>query len=146
MSDKKFDVIVVGAGLSHRPLIGNAMATLLTERGLVMPADPQLAYSEDVDWKSLTSQLDTIIHVLFRQSFKARHEGRIERYNRRQPRNGRIPLEWNRKIKWQPRFFSAPSRKSHFSQSRLRLSQVQSLGRCTDARLRKACSLDWSVL
>lgn len=81
-----------------------------------------------------------------RASFRRQYEGRIARQQRKEPRNGSIYLEWNRKLKWQPRFFSAPSRKSHFSQSRLRLSQVQSLGRSTTSRLLKACSLDWSVL
>ncbi|MND90860.1 hypothetical protein D3C80_829560 [compost metagenome] len=81
-----------------------------------------------------------------RASFRVRHEGRIARLQRKEPRNGSIYLEWNRKLKWQPRFFSAPSRKQHFSQSRLRLSQVQLLGRSTTQRLHKACSLDWSAL
>lgn len=132
MSDK-FDVIVVGCG--HTPLIGSCLSRVLNEHRLVVPYDPQMMYSEEpIDWEALTKQLDNMISVAFRQSFRERYQGRIERYQRRQPRWPRTFLEWNRKHKWQPRFFSAPSRKQHFSQSQLRLSQVQLLGRPTIGR------------
>ena len=138
MSDK-FDVIVVGCG--HMPLIGTSLSRVLNENRLVIPYDPNLMYSEEpIDWEALTKQLDTLIAVAFRRSFRERHEGRIERYQRRQPRRPRTLFEWNRKIKWQPRFFSAPSRKQHFSQSRLRLSQVLSLAHPTIGRLHRVSS------
>jgi len=139
MSDK-FDVLIVGFGRNYAPLITDSLVTLLNERGLVMPCDPQLAYSEDVDLEAFAKQLDILVSVMFRESFKDRYEARIERYNRRQPRKSCTLLEWNRKIRWQPRFFSAPSRKQHFSQSRLRLSQVLSSGHRIPGRLRRDSS------
>ena len=133
-------VIVLGFGHHLAPLVSDSLTQMLSERGVVVPINPQLALEEEIDFKALTKQLDNILSVLFRESFRDRYEARIERYQRRQPRKSCNLFEWNRKIKWQPRFFSGPSRKSHFSQSRLRLSQVLSSGHRIPGRLRRDSS------
>lgn len=126
--------------------IGSVMFTYKSWTALGYDVEIVCSDSEELR-KEVEEARQRLLNQKFpRASFRRQYEGRIARQQRKEPRNGSTYLEWNRKLKWQPRFFSAPSRKSHFSQSRLRLSQVQSLGRSTAARLHKACSLDWSVL
>ena len=138
MCDNK-RILIVGFGHSA-PLVSDAIAAMLSERGVVMPVDPQLRLSEDFDYKAAMTQLDAVIKTLFRESFREEYKDRIDRYQRKWPRRGCTLLPWNRKIKWQPRFFSGPSRRLHFSQSQLRLSQVLSWRQPMPGRLRRDSS------
>ncbi|MNB85827.1 hypothetical protein D3C75_327480 [compost metagenome] len=92
------------------------------------------------DYEITMRELELSIAVAFRQSFREAYKERIDRYQRKWPRRGCTLLPWNRKVKWQPRFFSGPSRRLHFSQSQLRLSQVLSWRQPLPGRLRRDSS------
>jgi len=81
------------------------------------------------------------LNVITRQPFRLKHRDRIDRYNRVWPRHGAPMLTWNRNLKWLPRFYDSP-RKSYFSQSQLRRSQVMSWHPVLDIHPHTVCSLE----
>lgn len=87
-----------------------------------------------------SKELDRQLNILTRQPFRLTYKDRIERYNRVWPRNGCPMLTWNRDRKWLPRFYATP-RKSYFSQSQLRLSQVLSRRPISICQQHTVCSL-----
>ena len=87
------------------------------------------------------NDFDRVIRNSIRLPFRQAYADRIDRYNRVWPRLGCPMLPWNRKYKWLPRFYDTP-RRSYFSQSRLRQSQVMSRPHTFRPFQHTVCSLE----
>lgn len=86
-------------------------------------------------------ELERLICISIRRSFRDVYSDRIDRHNRVWPRVSAPILQWHRKVKWLPRLHDA-SRRSYFSQSQLRQSQVLSWRSVPDIPQHTVCSLE----
>lgn len=95
----------------------------------------------DTYGQQLSDQFHRLVRNSIRLPFRQAYADRIDRYNRVWPRLGCPMLPWNRKYKWLPRFYDTP-RRSYFSQSRLRQSQVMSRPHTFKPFQHTVCSLE----